>query len=67
MPEGPEVTIISEGLNKLLKDKYIVLIEIDPKSRYAKKAPDGFIKFEENLPIKVKSIQNKGKLNLLDI
>ena len=38
MPEGPEVTIISEGLNKLLKDKYIVLIEIDPKSRYAKKA-----------------------------
>ena len=62
MPEGPEVTIIAEGLNKLLKDKYILLLEIDPKSRYAKKSPDGFLNFEQNLPIKVKSVQNKGKL-----
>ena len=62
MPEGPEVTIIAEGLNKLLKDKYISLFEIDPKSRYAKKAPDGFLNFDQKLPIKIKSKQNKGKL-----
>jgi DNA-formamidopyrimidine glycosylase len=62
MPEGPEVTIIAEGLHKILHGNYITKLNIDPSSRYAKKAPDGFNKFEENLPLKIVSVQNKGKL-----
>jgi DNA-formamidopyrimidine glycosylase len=65
MPEGPEVTIIATGLNHLLKDKQIVSWEINPKSRYHKKAPDGFREFETEIAsingLKVKEIANKGK------
>ncbi len=42
MPEGPEVKIIIDGLNKLLKNKYIKNIEITKNSRYRTKAPNGF-------------------------
>lgn len=65
MPEGPEVTIIAKGLNHLLKDKQIVSWEINNKSRYYKKAPDGFREFENEIAsidgLKVKEIDNKGK------
>jgi formamidopyrimidine-DNA glycosylase len=66
MPEGPEVTIIANSLNSLLKDKYLVDIEFTSKSRYMKKKPDGFINFNEELEsnnkcLKITKIVNKGK------
>ncbi len=42
MPEGPEVKIVVDGLNDVLKNKYIVDIEITSTSRYRNKAPNGF-------------------------
>jgi DNA-formamidopyrimidine glycosylase len=65
MPEGPEVTIIANGLNHLLKGKQIVSWEINTKSRYHKKAPDGYREFNNELSsitgLKVKEVANKGK------
>lgn len=64
MPEGPEVTIIANGLNRLLKDCYIYGFSFNNKSRYNKKAPDGFVEFSgqiENNPVKLVEIRNKGK------
>lgn len=46
MPEGPEVKIVVDGLNDVLKNKYIVDIEITPTSRYRNKAPNGFNDFK---------------------
>jgi DNA-formamidopyrimidine glycosylase len=62
MPEGPEVTILTENLNYELKDKIIENFEISSTSRYRNKAPDNFIDFKENLPLKIKRVKNKGKL-----
>jgi len=45
MPEGPEVKIVVDSLNDVLKNKYIVDIEITPTSRYRNKVPDGFNDF----------------------
>lgn len=61
MPEGPEVTIIAEGLNKLLKGKYINNFIVNKGSRYSKKAFDGSKEFMSRLPIKIIEIKNKGK------
>ena len=67
MPEGPEVTIITEGLNKILKNNIITNFEINDKSRYHKKAPVGYNDFLTDVlspytNVKVKSVYNKGKL-----
>tara|TARA_B100000575_G_C23141976_1_gene664833 strand:- start:2590 stop:3522 length:933 start_codon:yes stop_codon:yes gene_type:complete len=61
MPEGPEVTIITEGLNKLLKGKYINNFIVNKGSRYTKKAFDGCNQFMSKLPLKIIEIKNKGK------
>lgn len=61
MPEGPEVAIITDGLNNLLKNTYIHQFILEEKGRYGKKAPDNFIDFSNNIPLKIKSIQCKGK------
>jgi DNA-formamidopyrimidine glycosylase len=64
MPEGPEVTIIAEGLNKVLSGCYILGFEFNNKSRYAKKTPDGFIDFQQSLVnglVKVVNVCNRGK------
>lgn len=65
MPEGPEVTIIANGLNKLLSGNIILGFEYNDKSRYSKKHPDGFKDFQSssrnNNIIKVNKIENKGK------
>jgi len=47
MPEGPEVKVIVDGLNNVLKNKYIKSIEITPNSRYRNKAPNGFNDFKD--------------------
>ena len=62
MPEGPEVTIVAENLNKLLKDKYILSYQLTDNGRYRKKGPDNCIPFGDSLPLKVKKVENKGKL-----
>ena len=62
MPEGPEVTIIREGLHKLLKGKYIHSIKIGEGSRYRNKDPDLMNTFLETTPSKVIKIDSKGKL-----
>lgn len=66
MPEGPEVTIMTEAINNLLKDTEIISWEFNNKSRYHKKAPDGYIDFNidltnENKQVKVIEIKNKSK------
>jgi DNA-formamidopyrimidine glycosylase len=63
MPEGPEVTIITNGINKLLKNKTIINFEVTDKSRYHNKLPDGFIELLRKLKqgLKIKIIKNKGK------
>ena len=48
MPEGPEVAIISEGLNNLLKGKEIIKFTLSSRGRYKTKAPDGFSDFKKN-------------------
>jgi len=62
MPEGPEVTVITNSLNKLLKNKTLLKIKILPGGKYENKAPDNYLKFVKNLPLKVDGIKNKGKL-----
>lgn len=62
MPEGPEVTIIRKSLDKLIKNKTLLEIEILKGGKYEKKSPDNYKLFTEKLPLKVKGIFNKGKL-----
>jgi formamidopyrimidine-DNA glycosylase len=61
MPEGPEVKIVVDGLNDVLKNKYIVDIEITPTSRYRNKAPNGFNDFKSF------SLKKKQKLITLNV
>jgi DNA-formamidopyrimidine glycosylase len=66
MPEGPEVTIMTEAINNLLKNAEIISWEFNDKSRYKKKAPDGYLDFNidltnENKHVRVKEIKNKSK------
>ena len=61
MPEGPECKIITEGLTKLLGGKTLSTLTINPKSRYHKKAPDGFPEFTAALPTKITQIKQHGK------
>ena len=62
MPEGPEVTVISNGLNKILKGQYLHNLDFNYKgARYSKKNPDKLSEFEQLLPLKINSIESKGK------
>lgn len=66
MPEGPEVTTITNGLAALLVGNEITDIFITDKSRYHKRAPDGFTSFMVDvhnplITVKVTEITNKGK------
>jgi len=62
MPEGPEVTLLTENLHDDLKNIKITNIIIDPKSRYHNKKPIGFDQFIKKMPTKVLFVKNKGKL-----
>ena len=44
MHEGPEVAVITKGLNTVLKNKHLFDIQITTSSRYREKKPDGFNK-----------------------
>ena len=62
MPEGPEVTVIREGLDDLLKGVTVDDILITKTSKYREKAPNNFQKIKERLPLKLLNIESKGKL-----
>lgn len=62
MPEGPEATVIRNGLNQILKGQYLHNLDFNYKgARYSKKAPVGYAEFEKLLPLKIKSVESKGK------
>jgi DNA-formamidopyrimidine glycosylase len=62
MPEGPEVNIIKDGLNHLLKNKIITEVIFPIGSKFLKKTPNGFNDFKLSLPLQVKEVKSKGKL-----
>ena len=62
MPEGPEVTIVAEGLDEILQGKYITNFEVTDNGRYRNKAPDNSVPFGDSLPLLVEKVENKGKL-----
>ena len=60
MPEGPDVKLLVENLQKNFNKKKIETIEI-LSGRYKKKSPDNYIHISENLPLKILNIKCKGK------
>lgn len=60
MPEGPEVRIIVNQLNNLVKQQTLHAINIH-SGRYSKKSPDGFLNFRDLLPLKLQDVKCKGK------
>jgi len=56
MPEGPEVSIITKGLNKILNNKKIINFEFNNKSRYYNKNLTGYKEFINN----IQTINNKN-------
>ncbi len=61
MPEGPEVTIIKDGLNHHLKGKIIIDAILPEGSKFLKKTPDGYNDFKSELPLKCLEVKSKGK------
>ena len=56
MPEGPEVKYLTNFLNKNLKDKKLISIQIN-SGRYIKHGPPkGFVDFSNTLPLVIKKI-----------
>lgn len=62
MPEGPEVTVIANGLQHLLTNQCLHCINFDHnKARYINKKPIGYPEFEKQLPLKIIDVKSKGK------
>jgi DNA-formamidopyrimidine glycosylase len=59
MPEGPEVTAMVDELSKIFKNSSLKEISIH-HNKFKSKLKD-LKKFEEDLPLKIKEIKNKGK------
>lgn len=62
MPEGPEVNVIKDGLNNVIKNNLIVSVDLPEGSKFLKKNPDGYNDFKSNLPLKCLEVKSKGKL-----
>jgi formamidopyrimidine-DNA glycosylase len=60
MPEICEVCLTSEILNNKLQDTILLKVTI-LSGRYAKKSPVGFTDFIEKLPMRIETIDSKGK------
>lgn len=60
MPEGPDIKVLINNLNKTFKNKNLENIEI-LKGRYLKKKPDNYDDFIKELPLKILNIKCKGK------
>jgi formamidopyrimidine-DNA glycosylase len=68
MPEGPEVALTAEILNKKLKNNILESIEF-VSGRYGpgRTKPKGFNSFEKNLPLKLTKVDSKGKFMWFEI
>jgi formamidopyrimidine-DNA glycosylase len=62
MPEGPEVMVLTKTLNNLVKNKTLTKIKILSGGKYEDKSPKNYIAFTKELPLKILSVKNKGKL-----
>jgi len=62
MPEGPEVALTAEILQKKLKNKTLVSFDF-VSGRYGpgRTGPTGFDEFNEKLPMKLTKVDSKGK------
>jgi len=61
MPEGPEVRITTENINKKFKGTTLKKIDI-LSGRYKKHGPPkGWDAFTKDLPMKIQKVENKGK------
>ncbi len=61
MPEGPEVKIVTDELDKKLRNKYIHQINILGGRYQHHEPPKNYNKFIKLLPLKVQSINSYGK------
>ena len=61
MPESPEVAYSRDRLRKIVGERMITRMTTGATGRYAKKPPEGFDKIILDLPLKVESIDTKGK------
>lgn len=60
MPEGPEVRLLVDQLNSILKNTIMEELNIN-SGRYSKKSPDNYNEFISLLPLKIININCKGK------
>ncbi|AGF85219.1 glycosylase [Moumouvirus goulette] len=60
MPEVPEIVLTCDILEKYLKNKKLISFDF-VSGRYTKNDPQGYSKFQKNLPLKLKKIDSKGK------
>ena len=61
LPEAPELAYSRDRLRKIVGERLITKMTPGEKGRYAKKRPEGFDKIILDLPLKVESIDTKGK------
>lgn len=66
MPEGPEVKLITDCLNKFVEGKKLIEVRIKDNGKYEGKAPNNYKEFCEHLPLKVKKVKKKGKFMVWD-
>lgn len=62
MPEGPEVKLTVEYLNKKLENKVITDWRFLNGGQYSNNQPKGFEEFQMSLPLLVEEVRAKGKL-----
>jgi len=61
VPEGPELKHSRDRLRQIVLNKYITRLLASPSGRYKTKMPEGLSKISKDLPLKVESIDTKGK------
>lgn len=61
IPEGPELRHSRDLLRHRILGKTVSSIEIMPEGRYRDKPPEGFEEIRDSLPLKIESIDVKGK------
>lgn len=66
MPENAEVALTAQILLKYLKNKKLVSFDFIA-GRYTKTSPVGYDDFVDDLPLKVKNIDSKGKFMWFDL
>jgi len=61
LPEGPELRHSRDVLRSILVGKFINRLHVSQRGRYAAKVPAGFYEVVKDLPLKINSIDVKGK------